>query len=725
MEKNLQEEKEYLENTISRFEEIIEEEELRIKAIPRMHSNDPILMASLLSTYKTKLETLKRTINKPYFARIDFTSEETRKEEECYIGKVGVSDNDNNLITVDWRAPIASIYYDSNIGEASYLAPEGKIKGTLNLKRQYDIEDKVLKSYQDVDTVSNDEILKPYLTASADNRLKNIVSTIQSEQNKIIRNPLYNNLIIQGVAGSGKTTVALHRVAYLVYNNRQNIKPEQYLVVGPNKFFINYISNVLPDLDVNNVSQLTYDEIVKNLINENFDLISDKNKLLKLAEDPNQLFYHHLKVSLVFKNKLEKFINDFDKTIVPKNDLIIKGYKIIANSDIKNIYDSIVSDGVDYSIIAKKIERACLLIGKFIEQHQESIMSNVWKEYHLKTQNMDKTKIEKERKNIEYIEKELRNNCNQSLKKYFSNGRPAILNLYISFLQKINNYINVNEYDITDKVKENIVSLKKKNVEFEDLASLVYLYYRVYGPNEYANYRQVVIDEAQDFGEFNFLALKLLMPNATFSIFGDLAQSIYQYRGVENWEKIIKTTFNDKCDLMYLSKSYRTTTEIMNSANNITKYLNLTTAQPVIRHGKNVNYLNFDNNQSLVIGDIINSYNEKGYNSIAVICKDENEVLEIHEELKKLGINAKTITDTDTKYEGGLCIITSYLAKGLEFDGVIISNASEKIYNSEKPFDMKLLYVAMTRPLHELNVLYHNEITKPLINEIKENNLTK
>ena len=262
MEKNLQEEKEYLENTISRFEEIIEEEELRIKAIPRMHSNDPILMASLLSTYKTKLETLKRTISKPYFARIDFTSDETRKEEECYIGKVGVSDNDNNLITVDWRAPIASIYYDSNIGEASYLAPEGKIKGTLNLKRQYDIEDKVLKSYQDVDTVSNDEILKPYLNASADNRLKNIVSTIQSEQNKIIRNPLYNNLIIQGVAGSGKTTVALHRVAYLVYNNRQNIKPEQYLVVGPNKFFINYISNVLPDLDVNNVSQLTYDEII-------------------------------------------------------------------------------------------------------------------------------------------------------------------------------------------------------------------------------------------------------------------------------------------------------------------------------------------------------------------------------------------------------------------------------------------------------------------------------
>ena len=712
MEKTFQEEKKYLEKTLLQFEEIIEDEELRLKALPRMYNNDPVLLASLLSQYNNKLETLKRCENKPYFARIDFTSNETGKEEECYISKVGVSDNDNNLVTVDWRAPIASVYYDSNIGGASYLAPEGLIKGTLNLKRQYDIENKILNSFQDVDTVSNDEILKPYLNASADNRLKNIVSTIQSEQNKIIRNPLYNNLIIQGVAGSGKTTVALHRVAYLVYNNRQNINANQYIVIGPNKFFINYISNVLPDLDVNNVSQLTYDEIVKNLINEDFNLISDKNKLLKLVINPDELFYQHLKVSLSFKDKLDEFIKDFDKMIVPDSDLIIKGYKIISNKVIKKIYDSL-----DYSIIAKKIEKASLLIGKDIFNHSDVIMNNIWNEFNEKTKMMDKDKIDKERNNIVFIEKELRNNCNQSLKKYFSKARPNILNLYLSFLEKIDNY-GKEEIDITNKVKENITALKKKNVEFEDLASLVYLYYRIYGPNEYLKYRQVVIDEAQDFGEFNFLALKLLMPNATFSIFGDLAQSIYQYRGIESWEKVIKTTFDDKCDLMYLSKSYRTTTEIMNSANNITKHLNLVTADPVIRHGKNVNYVKFTNNQPLLIKDIINSYIEKGYNSIAVICKDEEEVIRISEELKKIKIDIKTITDLDIIYQGGICVITSYLAKGLEFDGVIISNASEDVYNSLKSFDMKLLYVAMTRPLHELNILYNNEITKPLLKEI-------
>lgn len=708
MEKNLQEEKKYLEKTISRFEEILEEEQLRIKALPKMYSNDPILLASLLTQYNNRLESIEKALNKPYFARIDFTNNETGKEEECYIGKVGVSDNDNNLVTVDWRAPIASVYYDSNIGDTSYLAPEGIIKGTLNLKRQYDIVDKVLKGFQDVDTVSNDEILKPYLNASADNRLKNIVSTIQSEQNKIIRNPIYNNLIIQGVAGSGKTTVALHRIAYLVYNNREIIKPDEYLVIGPNKFFINYISNVLPDLDVNNVSQLTYDEIVKNLINEDFNLISDKNKLLKLVNNPDDLAYQHLKVSLSFKTKLEEFINDFNNNLIPDNDFLIKEYKILNKNIIKNIFNS-----VDYNITAKKVDKACLLIGKYIEQHEEKIMSNIWNIYYDKIKNMDKNKITKERNNIIYIEKELRNNCKQSLKKYFSKSRPNILNLYLNFLESL----DIKEYE--NKIKENIISLKKKNIEFEDLASLVYLYYRIYGPNEYLKYRQVVVDEAQDFGEFNFLALKLLMPNATFSIFGDLAQSIYQYRGIESWEKVIKNTFNDKCDLMYLNKSYRTTTEIMNSANNITKYLNLTTATPVIRHGKDVNYLKFTDNQILLIKDILKNYQEKEYNSIAIICKNEEEVIRISEELQKLKIDVKTITDLDTVYQGGICVITSYLAKGLEFDGVIIANASKDVYNSEKSFDMKLLYVAMTRPLHELNILYDNEITKPLVNEIE------
>ena len=214
-----------------------------------------------------KVEKLDKGLKKPYFARIDFYNDESSIKDVCYIGKIGVTDYDNNVITVDWRAPISSLYYDSNVGKASYASPEGTIYGELQLKRQYDIENSVLNSFNDVDTVSNDEILKPYLSVSADKRLKNIVATIQGEQNLIIRESITNNTIIQGVAGSGKTTVALHHIAYLVYNNRNLYEANQYMVIGPNKFFVDYISSILPDLDVDGVKQFDFVDFASNYLN--------------------------------------------------------------------------------------------------------------------------------------------------------------------------------------------------------------------------------------------------------------------------------------------------------------------------------------------------------------------------------------------------------------------------------------------------------------------------
>jgi len=292
------------------------------------------------------------------------------------------------------------------------------------------------------------------------------------------------------------------------------------------------------------------------------------------------------------------------------------------------------------------------------------------------------------------------------------------MNLYIKFLNNINSYILIDDYNVGAFSKKTISNIRTKKVEFEDLASLLYLNYRFYGSKEYIDFRHTVVDEAQDFGEFNFYCLKKLMPNSTFSIFGDLAQSIYQYRGIENWEKVINTTFGGKCEMKYLLKSYRTTTEIMDAANNITSHIGLNTSEPVIRHGVDVEYNDYMDEQTLCIADYIKDYITKGYNSIAVICKDEIESNQINEELRKYNINATNITNSDTEYKGGICTITSYLAKGLEFDGVIISDASENRYDSSKVIDMKLLYVSMTRPLHELKVLYNGELSKPLQKEI-------
>ena len=614
---------------------------------------------------------------------MDFKRDGEADIEELYIGKVGVIDEKNDNIIIDWRAPVSSMYYDSNIGDASYKAPEGICTGKLLLKRQYEIENKQLKSYQDVDTVSNDELLKPYLEASVDNRLKNIVSTIQHEQNRIIREPVNKNLIIQGVAGSGKTTVALHRIAYLVYNNRENIKPEQYLIIGPNKFFVNYISGVLPDLDVEDVKQLTYDELCSEILQENITLIDEDIKLLKSIKNEKELTYQKIKVSMQFKKALDKYIKEIKESTIPIYGVRINEKEIISNEFIKQIYNSF-EELDEYDNIKTRLMRTNLFFEKYIDENIEQYR--------------------------EYSEKELK----KALKNYFNKLIPKIPKIYQNFLSNLDKYLEISE-DIKEQVKINITNLKNKKFEFEDLSSLIYLKAKINGIDEYGKYKQIVIDEAQDYGEFTFFALKFILKNATFSIFGDLAQSIYQYRSIENWESVLNNTFRYQGEIQYLLKSYRTTTEIMDSANNITKYIKLNTAKPVIRHGKKVSFINYKekNEQISLIKRILEQYKTQNYKTIAIICKNEEEAQELYIKLEMNDI--KNITLNDTEYNGGICIITSYLAKGLEFDGVIISNSGEEEYNSNKIIDMKLLYVAMTRPLHELTILYKNDITKPLL----------
>lgn len=714
-------EKENLKNIIEKYEEVMEYYKLRLEAIPKLYSTSPIMIDNFTKMYSAKIKLMEKSINKPYFARIDFERDGEEKIEKLYIGKVGVMDEENNNITIDWRAPVSSMYYDSNIGRASYIAPEGICTGNLLLKRQYDIEERELKSFQDVDTVSNDELLKPYLATNSDNRLKNIVSTIQQEQNQIIRMPISKNIIIQGVAGSGKTTVALHRIAYLVYNYRDSIKPNQYMVIGPNKFFVNYISGVLPDLDVDDVKQLTYDELCSEYLNEKLTLIDEDKKLIHSITNEEELEYEKYKVSMEFKKALDKYIEKFQENIIPADGIKIKGYDVIPGKIIRKAYNTI-EDSIVYDSVKKKIDRTNLILEKSIEDSQDTLVLYVRKQFKRNFNNVS-TKIKNEELDkINSIEKEIRSGLKTRRNKYFNGLIPNILNIYIDFLSNLAEYIDNDLYArVENKIKKNIKNVKTKKVEFEDLSALIYLKTKIIGIEEYKDYRQVAIDEAQDLGDFSFYALKNLLRNSTFSIFGDLAQSIYQYRGIKDWKNVTKETFNENCEMQYLLKSYRTTMEIMNSANNITKYIGLNTAKPVIRHGNEVYYTNFrnENEQIDIIKEIIEKYKEKQYKTVAVICKSETETLKINKELRDKEVEIKNITDSDTQYTGGICTIPSYLAKGLEFDGVIITDASEKKYSSNKSIDMKLLYVGMTRPLHELNVLYNSDIVKPLQEEIK------
>ena len=422
-----------------------------------------------------------------------------------------------------------------------------------------------------------------------------------------------------------------------------------------------------------------------------------------------------------FKKLLDKFLQELKENIIPGKGIEIKGYEEISKDVIKEIYFSIEESNI-YDTIKKKVDRTVLMLSKYIEDNCDTIILKLKNEYQNRINVVSKELNKNELEKFNFVEKEVKNGCKTSIKKYFKNFIPIILNVYIKFLTNISKYMNTEFYsEIEEKVQRNIKNIKEKKVEFEDLSALIYLKCKIYGIEPFDQFRQVAIDEAQDLGDFSFYALKNLLKNATFSIFGDLAQSIYQYRGIDNWKSVIENTFGEKCEMKYLLKSYRTTTEIMNSANNITNYIKLNTAKPVIRHGEFVKYINYRNEdeQICTIKTILNKYRENGYKTVAIICKNEEEATSINNKLNGENIEIKNITNSDTEYNGGICTITSYLAKGLEFDGAIVANATEGEYNSDRNIDMKLLYVAMTRPLHELNVLYNNNIVRPLQSEVE------
>jgi len=669
-------------------------------------------ISAKLSFYADKIRMLNQIIPSPYFGRFDFLLDEDNYAQKIYIGKTSVNRDGKFLIT-DWRAPICSLYYDSNVGRTQYESASGIIRGNLQLKRQINIENSQLIDVVDSNLVTNDELLRPYLSTNADNKMKTIIESIQKEQNQIIRKPISDNIIIQGVAGSGKTSVALHRIAYLIYNLGDNISSTQFLVLGPNDYFLNYISSILPELETEPVDQKTFLNLVNEYLNDKLSLDNDEDNKLKKREENIFKSIQAYKSSLEYKHALEQFIHFYIKNGIVLNGFEIDGEVIYTKEEIK---DALFNTSKTYPDFVK----AC---NYFVYKYKED-MNNIYDKLNKKYRDVYINLPKDDTLRKEMVEKSqqlydlMKNKGTKLIKDYFKRLRIKPLDLYKIFVASLNNdNVSLSNEELSLLQKKTLLSLKKKKVGFEDLPALMYINYVLSGKK--LEYKHIVIDEAQDYGMFHFDIIKeISMDDATFSIYGDLAQAIYSYRSIDSWENVGKTIFNDKCQLLNLSKSYRTTIEITNNANKVLEEIGLESAEPVIRHGKDVEFLEYCDDIEYKINKI-NEWVEKGYKTIAIICKTDKEAQEIYSNLSDNNINVKYISANDSQYNGGIFVLTSAAAKGLEFDAVIVNNASNNIYLDNSEVDMHLLYVACTRSLHEQVILHNGQLSKPFENHVK------
>lgn len=717
-------EQQKLEQTIKIISELLGIEQKELERVYNDYSREIDERLRVANFRKNHIKVLEKASSNPYFARIDFKAITDSDFKEIYIGRNGISKDGKVLIT-DWRAPISSLYYDSSTGKTSYKSPTGDVLGEVALKRQYDIENGKLIEYFDVDLVSSDNLLQKYLNANNDSRLKSIVATIQSEQNDIIRRPIDENVIIQGVAGSGKTTVALHKIAYLVYNYINSVKQSQYLVIGPNPVFIKYIKTVLPDLDVSGVSQLTFEQFAKDYIGEEIEINPSNKKIsASIAGKSNDI--DKFKSSMLYKNMLENFFELYLKGIVSK-PLKLNDFVVLTEEEMAPIFARALEE--QHATLQGRVDATIERLIDYVKNNVDSILTR-YNEYE---NNLFKNASLEERESLrkKFIKEriEIQKNCSATIRKYFAKAVLSPIKLYRLFISMLDDFNIYGYKKINELKKTTMVNIKGNKYDFEDLAALLYLKLRTEPNRQYSNIKHTVIDEAQDLGIFNFYVLKKCLPTSTFSIFGDLAQSIYDYRGIDNWDEVNSLIFNNKANIVNFNKSYRTTASIMNVADAISESINLGKSDLVVRQGLPVSFDEASTSNELVeqIANKIKEYKEKGYKTIAVISKTDLLSRYINDDLRELGIVIPNVTEKDdvSLDEFSVCTISNQLAKGLEFDAVILNNVNDKIYSCDSTLDMKLLYVAVTRALHELDVTYNGKLPEVLQKFVTEKSKQK
>lgn len=692
------------------------------------------------------LEKYEEAQHQPYFARIDFR-EYRREEETFYIGKFGLGDMESGEEKViDWRAPIADLYYSGTFGDCYYKAPSGVISGELKLKRKFLLKDNnltdafdegineiIVKSGAEGNALV-DEFLRINLEQSVSSKLKDVVATIQKEQNDIIRADKREALVVQGSAGSGKTTVALHRLAYLLYKYKESLDGDDILVIAPNKLFLDYISDVLPDLGVGSVRQNTYEDMATGILGIKEKVITKDKKLasiLEKSEDENNLQVmknSKFKGSLSYKVIMDRFIKHVEWQDAQNiQDIMVETYVLFETKEIKRLF---TKDLVNLPINSRKAEIKRYLTLKLNEKIV-NIMDKMDFSYEYiiaRTKKTIEEGPERRKKMIElYDERDekkkfIKGQARKDFEAYFEKWcNISTESLYISLFNDEDLFNELTDGKMPQEFYRHMRDEINENhsngmVDGDDLAAMLYLKFKIEGVPEKHKYKHVVIDEAQDYSLFQIAAIRDMVVGDSFTIVGDIGQGIYYYKGINDWSVLERDVFKDAFKYSTLTQSYRSTVEIIEFANMVLakQKNNLDPAMPVLRHGKKPEVIEYNNNKEFAcrLDEIVDQVVEGGRKSVAIIGRTLEECRKIRDNLKKYSQNKWTlIKDTDKVINLDKIVIPSYMSKGLEFDCTVIYNCNDENYGDNE-LDKKVLYVALTRALHFEYVFYNGEKSK-------------